>query len=321
MDQDGSGNEPDLRMKRLFDSKAIPPFAALRAFEAVGRLGGVRKAALALAVDHAVVSRHVRMIENWTGVPLFERSGGHLNLTAAGTKYHAQVSNAIFELAAATSELRGDENQGVSIVWCIPGFAAQWVYRQLADFMEKFPHYKVELRPTDSIANLEMHEADVDIRFYGDDWPPEPGGKGLKHVELARPLVIPVASPEVASRLSELSSVSDLANEEVLLHTDNPKEWPTWLRLNGVEVSGELPGSMLWHAHIAIAAACQGRGVALANNYLVGEELARGELVEVVLPDARPVVLGAYFFVARENRWSSPPIAQFRRFLQTRAVL
>ena len=60
---------------------AIPPFAALRAFDAIARLGGVRKAAEMLSLDHAVVSRHLRAIEAWTGTTLiasgpFDRSNG-----------------------------------------------------------------------------------------------------------------------------------------------------------------------------------------------------------------------------------------------------
>ena len=38
--------------------KALPPFEGLRAFDAIARLGGVRKAAKWLDRDHAVLSRH-----------------------------------------------------------------------------------------------------------------------------------------------------------------------------------------------------------------------------------------------------------------------
>jgi len=46
----------------LLHPKALPPFAALRAFEAVGREGGIRKAAASLGIDHAVISRHIRQL-------------------------------------------------------------------------------------------------------------------------------------------------------------------------------------------------------------------------------------------------------------------
>lgn len=56
--------------KDVLAGKALPPFAALRAFEMVGRVGGIRRAASLLAIDHTVVSRHVRALEEWVGVPL-----------------------------------------------------------------------------------------------------------------------------------------------------------------------------------------------------------------------------------------------------------
>src|SRR6185369_1644971 len=46
-------------------SKTLPPLARLRAFEAVGRLSGIRKAAQELCVDHAVICRHLRSLEEW----------------------------------------------------------------------------------------------------------------------------------------------------------------------------------------------------------------------------------------------------------------
>ena len=50
--------------------KTIPPFEALRAFDAVARLGGVRQAARSLGRDHAVISRHLKALEQWTGARL-----------------------------------------------------------------------------------------------------------------------------------------------------------------------------------------------------------------------------------------------------------
>lgn len=75
--------------------KALPPFEALRAFDAVARLGGVRKAAQYLCRDHAVVSRHLRAIEDWTGTKLIQRTPGGAVLTEDGMRYHKQIATAI----------------------------------------------------------------------------------------------------------------------------------------------------------------------------------------------------------------------------------
>lgn len=304
----------------LLHNKALPPFAALRAFEAVGREGGIRKAATTLSLDHAVVSRHIRQLEDWLGVALFKRDAGHLALTDVGARYHARISEAIFELGWATAEVMAEEDHKGVRVWSVPGFAAQWLSGQLAEFERLHPEHQVELRPTDAMARLAVHEADVDIRFYGDSWPPRPDGKGLQYIELARPKIMMVASPEVARRLSRLGSLADLLDGP-LIHEEHDEQWKAFFRLNGVDPGPRLAGPLLWHAHLAIAAARLGRGVALASTYLVGHDLANGALVELTLPGAQQVSFGFYGFVARQDRWTSPAISELRRFLLKAAAL
>jgi len=295
--------------------RVIPPLATLRAFEAVGRLGGIRRAASSLDLDHSVVSRHLRQLEDWLGIALFHRSGGQINLTEAGARYHGRVSAALAELALATAELRDRDDQRKILVWCVPGFAAQWLADRVAAFEQARPGYSVELRPTDVGANLLTHEADVDIRFYLDEWPPDPGGRGIHFVELVRPPIMIVASPSVAEKYKNIRA-EDLVDAP-LLHEEHDKQWRVWLSLNNVTtLPDSLPGPLLWHAHLAIAAARNNRGLALASTYLVESDLRNGTLVELRVSDTRPVVIGAYAFATREDRWSYDAILQFRRFLQ-----
>jgi DNA-binding transcriptional LysR family regulator len=305
-----------IKVKDIANAKAIPPLAAIRAFEAVGRLGGIRRAALSLGVDHSVVSRHLRQLEDWLSVSLFERAAGQVHLTEIGARYHGRISAALAELALATAEIRDPDDQKNILVWCVPGFAAQWVADRVAPFEESRPGYSVELRPTDVRANLLAHEADVDIRFYLDDWPPDPGGRGIQYVELARPPIMIVASPAMAERLGDIS-VEQLVDAP-LLHEEHDQQWRAWLSLHNVSGLPErLPGPLLWHAHLAIAAARNSRGLALASTYLVDADLKNGSLVELRVPGTRQVVIGAYAFATREDRWSFDSIRLFRRFLQS----
>jgi DNA-binding transcriptional LysR family regulator len=138
-------------------------------------------------------------------------------------------------------------------------------------------------------------------------------------LQLARPPLMIVASPALARTLN-LTCVTDLLSAP-LLHEEHHEQWRAWLALNGVPLAGQaLGGPLLWHAHLAIAAARQGRGLALANRFLVGRDLASGALVELPVPGTRTVAIGSYWFVARADRWSSPAIARLRMFLRQRAT-
>ncbi len=301
----------------LFGAGTLPPFAALRAFEAVFRTGGIRKAAKALDLNHAVVSRHLKLLEEWLGAPLLVRQGNRLSLTEEGAHFHARVSAAFAELALATREFVGGRQDGYLRIFCIPGLSIQWLSAQIADFERSHPDIRIELKPTDRPANLHIHEADADIRYYPDSEARNTRG-GLKFFELARPDVMAVASPAFLASNKPLGTAEDLLRAP-LLHEEDDSEWRGWLALNGIETADPLPGMLCWHAHLAIAGARQGRGIALASRFLVAEDLERGDLVALQVPGSKPVPLGAYMLVSREDRWSLPALATLRRFLRMRA--
>jgi LysR family transcriptional regulator, glycine cleavage system transcriptional activator len=301
------------------DRKSIPALSALRAFEAVGRLYGIRRAAEALQVDHAVVSRHLRTLEDWAGVELVTRIAGRTILTDEGMRYHARISAALGEISDASTELlRRNGAQRLSI-WCIPGFASQWLASRLAEFQSRHPELEFELHPTDNSPDFSRYEADVDIRYVQGDEPISAVSVsgGVRRFEIARPAVIPVASPGRAALLPAQRGPEDLLRGP-LLHEEDSQQWRSWLVAAGVRVEGTLPGPRLWHAHLTIEAARRGQGIALANPFLIGDDFATGRLVPL-LKDAqppRPIALGAYAFATRADRWHSPAVASFRRWIR-----
>ena len=65
-------------------TRRLPPFAALRAFEAVARLLGFTLAAQELGITQAAVSRQVRALEQELGIRLVDRHPTHNTLTEPG---------------------------------------------------------------------------------------------------------------------------------------------------------------------------------------------------------------------------------------------
>ncbi|PZU06110.1 LysR substrate-binding domain-containing protein [Sphingomonas sp.] len=299
------------------DKKSVPPFAALRAFEAYGRLGGFRKAAQALSVDHAVISRHLRALEAIIGTALIERQRGAEHwLTADGRAYHARISKALDDIAAATDALR-HRHQDRFLIWCSPGFANNWLLERLMDFNARFPAIDLALRPSDEPVKFTINEADGDIRYLrnGDE---AHLPAGLRRDELARPNVFPVASPRfVATMEDRLNTVHDLLQFR-LLHEDGDLEWRTWLSAHGITHDRPLPGPRLWHANTTMDAARSGQGIALTNHFLLAKSLEDGTLVKV-LPRQEPlrrVELGAYNLIAREDRWNNISLIRFRQWIR-----
>ena len=94
-----------MQSSQLMSRRALPPFETLRAFDAIARMGGVRKAAQYLCRDHAVVSRHLRAIEDWTGTKLIQRTAAGSVLTEEGMRYHRDIASALDIIARATIDL------------------------------------------------------------------------------------------------------------------------------------------------------------------------------------------------------------------------
>ncbi|WP_395673127.1 LysR substrate-binding domain-containing protein [Phenylobacterium sp.] len=291
----------------------LPPYAALRAFDAYGRAGGVRRAAQALGVTHAVVSRHLHTLEAWFGLMLIDRENG--GLTAAGREYHARVAYALDELGGATDALMRLQGSRLE-VWCAPGFAYLWLTSRLRTFSSLHPAVALDLRPTDASPAIEHHQADADIRFAADG-ARRPVGTQVRIAEIARPFVFPVASPKLAAAVTDrVHQPADLLALP-LLHEESDLEWRLWFERQAVAGPLKPPAARLWQAHISLGAAREGQGIALTNYYLAAEDLSEGRLVPIGRGNAafRAVRLGAYTLAARAEAWERGNFAKFRQWL------
>lgn len=296
--------------------RSIPSLAMLRAFDAFGRVGGIRKAAQLLEVDHAVVSRHLAALEAFVGTALVDRSGGIRGLTSDGAEYHRRISAAFQEISNATLMLRKRHDQQL-LIWCSPGFAYHWLSPRLSRFAAQDEEIAFELRPMDYGPDFAINEADGDIRYvrHTDAMAEPPGCRWLK---LASPLVYPVASPTFAESIAgRLREARDLLGIR-LLHEESDMEWRLWFESQGLTLPpSPIAGPRFWHAHVMLDAAKSGQGIALANDFLARNDLLSGQLVALKSTDLPfgPASIGSYHFTARSDRWHNSTLARFRNWV------
>src|SRR6516165_10187882 len=82
------------------------PLNALRVFEAVATHLSFAAAAEALHVTPAAVSMQIRTLEDYLRVPLFQRSGRSIALSAEGARLLPGVRRGLAELQQAMQQLR-----------------------------------------------------------------------------------------------------------------------------------------------------------------------------------------------------------------------
>lgn len=286
-------------------SRRLPPLVALRAFEAVARLGSVRRAAEELGVDHAAVARHVRNLEAAVGVRLVEAGPRGSVPTAEGRRLAEDTARAFDLIGESLAGLRPSRREELRI-WCVPGLAVRWLMPRLARLEALLPDHDIVLRPTDQAPDLTRGEADVEIRFG-----PRPA-PGVRSEDLATPRFFPVASPEFLAARAPVTTASDLVRLP-LVHEDTREQWRCWLAAAGLDPVPPLHGPRLWYANVAIEAVLLHQGVALVNRLQVDRDHDDGRLVELLASDIR---IGSYVFQADGARWSEPALARLRRWLK-----
>ncbi|RQW46120.1 LysR family transcriptional regulator [Novosphingobium sp. LASN5T] len=287
-----------------------PPFAALRAFDVVGRHGGIRRAAEAMGVSHAIVSRHISTLEERLGVQLFNRQMGIL--TEAGLAFHGRISAAMAEIVAASDAVTGRSSRPL-LIWSSAGFSAQWLARQLPKFGQGQNRRVIDLCASDHEPDFASGEADGDIR-YQHDWSPPPSIE-VRSEEIARPPMFPVAAPNFLNQCRFLGEITKLP----LIQERSDREWQAWLKGQRQEM-GDVPAPIARYgqAHLCLAAARAGQGVALANSILAAEDLADGRLVRLESSGEpfKDVPFGAYAFRSLRSRWQDPLLSRFRNWLR-----
>ena len=137
------GLSPGLGEKVTNEQGWASPTERVRAFEAAARRGSFVEAAADLNVTHWAIGKQVRLLEDWLGVPLFERRSRGVALTDEGAELFGDVSAAFFRLSEATGKRRRPEVarrvSGLVRVNVQSSFALRWLFPRLGRFQERFP--------------------------------------------------------------------------------------------------------------------------------------------------------------------------------------
>jgi LysR family glycine cleavage system transcriptional activator len=290
--------------------RRLPSLNALKAFEAAARHGSFTKAADELAVTQGAVSHQVKALEAELGLRLFIRERQRLAITEAGRSYLEVVRDAFDRLAVGTNRLLQLQRSGVLTVTTSPNFAAKWLVHRLGRFVEAHP--EIDLRVSASRQHIDFAHEDVDLAIrHGDGrWP------GLHVTRLCAEELFPVCAPKFLRGRGALRAPADL-KRCTLIHVRDRSDWSKWLEAADVAPIGDH-GPIYSEASMAIDAAVDGDGVALARTALAAWDLASGRL-------ARPFALAlkapyAYWIACPKSTADLPKIATFRDWILAEAA-
>ncbi|MFT5788375.1 MAG: LysR family glycine cleavage system transcriptional activator [Shewanella sp.] len=248
----------------------LPPLNALRAFEASARLMSFTLAAKELFVTHGAISKQVKLLEGFVGMPLFIRQHRGLKLTDEGERYFVNTQAALQTINNATSDLITQPLRTQTLaINVLPSLTISWLIPRMEEFKSRYPHLYVDL----SIGDFEVdfNKVNYDIAIRSCTTIP----KAANVLTLMDEDLCLVCSPELALTLKSLDDINDMT---LLQHTTRPGLWHLWAESVGLELTTEKKFGVE-HFYMLSQAAASGMGVALIPRFFIEDELKTGKLV------------------------------------------
>ena len=286
--------------------RRLPPFAAVRAFEAAARHMSFKAAAEELFLSPSAVSHQVRSLEEFLDTRLFERRGNQMHLTLTGEAYAGRLTGLLDGIDETTQSVRAGAAARTLRVLCTPGFAARWMVPRMA----RFEHADVlRLRVSVGAPSTDFEANDADVVIH---WADTPVPDVLVD-PLMRSARYPVVQPALKAELG-LEAPEDL-HRATLMHDETMDMWADWFARAGVAAPQMPRGPHFPNCELATTAAEQGGGVALAYDMMVRDTVASGRLLRLFETVTMPVVI--YSFACLKGREEEPLIADFRSWLKS----
>ena len=283
----------------------LPPLAAVRTFEAAGRLENFSRAAEELGLTQAAVSYQVRQLEDRLGRALFVREKGRVRLSETGQRLLPAITGAFAAMGDAFGALGSDEAEVLTIN-TVTSFGGSWLSARIGSFQLLYPELAVRMSMSNQLIDFDASNVDVAIRIGKGPWP------GLRSDFLMRQHVAPLASPAFIAE-HDIREPADLLRVQRLAPNDS--WWADWFAAAGVAtpLAPSRRGIEL-DSQLQEASAVQaGFGAAMMTPLFWQADLASGRMVQPF--ETLHVADLAMWLVHRENRVGVRKIERFREWL------
>lgn len=287
----------------------LPPLSALRAFEAAARHLSFRLAAEELGLTQSAISHQVAGLERHFGADLFQRSGRRIVLTEAGRLLFPRIRDGFDRFARGVELLRRSRTTDDLRVQMYVTVAVRWLMPRLHRFQAANP--AVVVRVNTSVADWEFDAETADIGLICTTTPDRPG---LHYDFLFEAMLYAVCTPGVAQGGLGLRQPVDLVNQALLQVYTTALDWQLWLDAAGVPNLKGRAAPQFDSYLLAIEAALDGQGVALAPHFMVAEDLKSGRLVRPFPIEVRQPA--RWYLVCPSGRLQDRAVEAFRAWLK-----
>ena len=262
---------------------------SMRVFARAASEGSLSSAARHLGMSPAMATKHANALEARLGVKLFHRSTRRLTLTEAGSNYLEACQRILPEIdeadAAATSQRV--KASGLLRMNLPLSFGNRFIAPLIPEFSRRHPEVNIELGLSDAELDLIAGSWDLAVRIG------QLADSPLQARRLGDSAMLVCAAPAYLDQRGVPRRVAELTQHNCLSYTLSAKQGRRHWSFgtageHRVPVHGNLTAN---NGDALLAAAVRGQGIVYQPEFIVGEAVARGELVALVL-DKPPVELG-----------------------------
>lgn len=288
----------------MIDRRSIP-LNALRAFEAVAVAQSFRQGAEHLSVTQSAVSRHIANLEKLVGRSLFDRSGRHVRLSAAGELLLPVVRRGLDDMESMLNRL--DANRSIR-VHMPPAFLGRSAMDLVRDFRKANPRIAIDVTSSQDTGAPEGG-ADIAIVF-------ERARVDEQVSDLLKPILfVPLCAPETGpldkEEIGTFLARSDLLHVRISGMPDDHL-WQSYAQQLGITLRSRA--SVTFATAAAAAEYALGGGGVMLGDFLAHQS---GQATQgLVAPFNAAVDLGySYYLHMRPELLADPAIARFRKWL------
>lgn len=285
-------------------------------FVAVVDHGGFSAADRATGIPKSRLSRRIALLEERLETRLLQRSTRSFTVTEAGQIFYRHCKAMLIEADAAQEAIDSlrAEPRGIVRLTCPVALLHVHVGEMLAQFMAKYPQVTVQLEETNRRVDVLNENVDLAIRVR----PLPLDDSDLVMRQLATRSMCLVASPALVAQFGQPASPADL-HAWPSLALSRPQQIYRWTLYGPDDREAAVRHQPRFVTTDMIAlrtAAVAGVGVVQLPLLMLGEQMAKGELVHL-LPDwrARPEIIHAVF---PSRRGQLPAVRALIEFLAER---
>lgn len=267
----------------------MPGLEQFMAFAETAKHGGFAAAARAQGVTPSTLAKAVGRLEQELGVRLFHRTTRQVQLSADGERLYQRCQRVLEEVEALRSEASGTRAapQGELLVSAPVFYGRRFVMPLLCKLTQQYPGLRLEIRLTDLWVDLVREGVDLAVRIG------HLRDSSLVARRVDQQSLVLCASASYLAERGTPRRIEELAEHDAVTFRlpSTGRDRPWQLRQRGVAVELQ-PRSRLrvTETEGLVSALKLGMGLCQLPDMLVQDEIASGELIEV-LPSCRPAVM------------------------------